>query len=1246
MPNPSNLYAEKIFSEHPTVMWALDDDATYVSLINEDDRDLSGWQISGAIIEPTTEFIDEPFQGSIVNKISALGTQSDIGTISIISPNSIGNNGIFFKNLNEDLATFTISASIFSPNTYLKSIDFGYRYFDALSDDYIEDVKNINVSFSNQWLFISETFNVPSDDSKLEIVIKLNYINTAEDLSSYVFYINGLAVGQWSEEFNSISLGNSLFAIPSDVLGPDKLGVRASAYGFEDADAYYLAQNNALLAKNSGIPMVYGAASSTILYPGSNLPSLILPARGALTNLSKNKEYSLEMWLRINSDSPVSKKIFGNIRSSDGLYVDGPFLKLQIRDVVGSYSVGQWSRPMLLAIKISPSSASLNINGEDVITLDLSESESEYISSFSNGLDNDWLAFWAYDDIYPIEVDAVAIYPYIISNIVSKRRWVYGQGVEFPENINQSYSGTSVFVDFPFAKYTNTYSYPDIGKWNQATIDNLQNVKNRLSIPQYTIPSASFSQSSESDWKVANSLIQNEDVSFFTLKPNSSWISQGYVSIDSANIINQSARAIFGTFKVKQPSQESQVLIRIEDSVTSNYLSIEVQNQTINYIFKYGQSETVLYTTSAITESFVGEQFSVGIDITSFSNYFGSTVATFFGNRNALRIYIGGTKEFTKTFAGNVYSIGMSTDRNFASIKTLFNSRGVPIEYENVFDQYNEEILYDAGSSYFGSYLDEDGNRNLIDKSFWQYVLDGGTPFSFASVRLREHSASFNLIPKNDIGFYLDIATSSYWEDYLPLTYFGKFVEDANGDSYYGIDFIQFNIDYPAPSKYKEITESGAWTYNQLQAEYSSPTQKPYSVLANPLATGFDNYLDLKNKSVKNYAFDTTDSMLKSYISFQYLRSGANSTDISFSKIEPANKNGTVQPGEDWLTTKYEVVDNMVIYLPPNIDFNDIAIVTHLEINSESIINYPLQVKSLQYASRALGFNSSNGIGTRFGTEIYPYKKLGFYTDYKSRNPMTIYRSSSPYLYMDNNFGISLKGDFGRFDQRGISIPINQSKSNNFKMIALQAAIRYYQDFFPYIPTQIFEIEAKNTLLKFYLIASHPGGRRARIYCVNAQTGKIENGIAFFINGKRVKDATINIKEWNFVGIAFANSIDFSNSVGSFKISGPITFNTVSYYQATTLQEVQFVETRPWIDIKLSDTIPLDWYFWYLDYIWDDVLVISSREYYGVDPQKIYEAYTGTNKIIVDDLEPLRFGSYEYRVHNGLVWKTLTTVSA
>jgi hypothetical protein len=168
----------------------------------------------------------------------------------------------------------------------------------------------------------------------------------------------------------------------------------------------------------------------------------------------------------------------------------------------------------------------------------------------------------------------------------------------------------------------------------------------------------------------------------------------------------------------------------------------------------------------------------------------------------------------------------------------------------------------------------------------------------------------------------------------------------------------------------------------------------------------------------------------------------------------------------------------------------------------------------------------------------------------------------------------------------------------------------------------------------------HPNGKRAKIYGINAKSGKLENGIAFYLNGKLVKDPVINIKEWSFLGISFSNILDFANRVGSININGPLTFNTISYYQSTNLQEVQQVQTRPWFAVKYSLPKELEWDFWKSPpFLWEDVLIIASTSYYGVDPSTVYKSYTGTNKIIIDDDTPLKINNYEYTNYQNIGWQ-------
>lgn len=1244
MSSPSNLYAEKIFSEHPTVLWALDDKADYISIINESDRNIPSWAITGGTSVLKTDVIDEPFINSHVTELTGnIVASGDFGTIEVVSDDIIN-----FTDLNADLATFSIGSYVYSFSSYIYSVEIGYQYYDTTTGTNVSVLKNYNTSLSNQWMFFSETFDIPSENTTMRLMIKINYIGGETNLENNKFLINGLSFGQWSEEYNAVSLGSEQMLIPSNIAIEESYGIECASYGLQQTPGYYLVKNNSLVAKNSGMPLVYGASNSTILSSNNNKPSLILPGYGFLNEVGKFKEYTLEMWMRINSDSTIKKRIVGPIGSSDGLYVEGPFITLKIDDSYGSYFVGEWVRPMLIHIRVTSNSANLLINGEQVISLNFITSELSLPSEFLNGKSQDWIGFYSYDDISPIEIDCVAIYPYQVPSLVAKRRLVYGQGVEIPENINAAYSGTSIFIDYPFSNYANNYMYPDLGRWDQANVDNLSTDNNILSVPNYQLPTISLSNKESSQFLISNAVAQNEEQLFITFDPDETWSeTEGFLYFDNLNPLNTNTRCVYGVFKINEYSLNLQTLIRIVDQNTLNYFSIDLVNNKIEYNLHFNGEDETIYTAQGL---FLDHKFTAGIDIKTFSSRFGKNVASFFGNVSGLRVYVSGNKDFTNTFKGNIYSIGFCTDRNFSKIDNLFNDFGVPIEYENLFSIYSEYISLDGGDdvSAVGGYYDNSGEFVPISSVVWEYYINGGTPEDFTSDLMIDHVASYTLSPKSYFNdFSLDIDVDGYWEDNLPLTYFAKYINDVKGRPYYDLDFIQFNINYPAPSKYKEEQTIGSWNYGELAFEYSNPIQRTYESLDNYLYTGYIDYSDLQNRAVKNYSYDTTKSMLKSYVTFQYTSTGANAQFESFINTEPAPKEGILEPGTQWFNTKYEVVDNMIIYPPNNADFEDISMVVHLDFTVRGIINNPLRIRSLQLASQSLDNTSPKFVGTRFGNPIYPYTKSGVYYDYKSKNPYTIYKGSSPYLYLTRNSGIQVRGIFDPLINRGLSIPINKEKSDNYNVMAMQIATRFDQDFFPYAPTQIFEIQSKNSLIKFYMVANHPSGKRAKIYAINASTGKLENGIAFYLNGNIVKEPTITIKEWAMIGISFSSLLNFSNYVGFIQINGPLTVNLISHYQSTNLQEVQNVTTRPWFKVKFSGPLTLEWDYWNSAFLWQGVLVLSTTSYYGVEPSDIYKSYAGTNKIIIDDYRAedenpkvLSFGRYEYNLYMSVGWSS------
>jgi hypothetical protein len=1207
---PSNLYAEKIFSEHPECLWAMDEKVDYISLIQENKRNILNWSVYVDDVELTTEFanhvseysgsIVSPFSDSITNKIiGQIPTTSTVGQIKCVSEDIIN-----FQDLSEDMSNFAIGLYLYSIGPYIKSVEVGYEYFDTITGTNVQNLKTYDFDLTQEWGFFSVTSDIPPDNTTLRLVLKINYADGGSEDSSYSFLVNGISFGQWSEEFNATSLGVSPQLTSSTIAMTPCEAIPAYAYAREDNFGYYLVSEKKLLSKNSGIPMVFGASNITTLYPSqtNGSPSFIIPGNGFLNNSGKYKEHTFEAWIRINSDAIVAKRIFGPIASEDGLYVEGPFLKLKINSNIGSYFVGEWTRPMLIHIRVANNNASLLINGEEVIKLDFITDNLVFPSKFnSNEKDQDWLAFYCYDDVTPVELDCIAIYSYQVPQVLAKRRFAYGQAVEFPESVNIAYSGESVYMDYPFANYANNYSYPNIGKWEQGVVENLVVENNTISTPQYNLPEVILSSGSLSELYTDCLNAQEGDKLFFTLRPNAEWDSvNGYLFFNNLNITNEDFKNISGCFKINQDDLSKQVLLKLESKNNiNNSFSIYFETNKICYSFTSGgSSEIIIEQDHTDLSNFA----FVSIDFDKLSEQFSGPLSNFLSNKNDLKLYIGGSPDLLNTFSGKIYKVWFSSSRNFTKIDQYFNNSGIPID---------------------------------------SFVSLESLPETFF-----DHLSTYTLLPSNQLGvFSLDIGINGYWEDYIPLQHFAKYILDSQGNPKYDLDFLQFNINYPSPSRYVQTVNTSDWSYSELKQAYSSPIARDYSDLDNSLFTGYANYEDLRLRSVNTYDYDTSKSSVRSFISFQNIVTGANYPDGYFLYTLNPPKNGVVEPSEGWQKTKYEVVDNMIIYLPPEVDFSELAVVTHLEFNLASTVINKVNIKSLQLASQALNETEASAVGTRFGTKLYPYRKSGFYYNYKDKNPFTIYKGSSPYLYLTKDSGISLKGQVDPLVNRGLSIPINKSLDENYKMIAMQVALRYDKDFFPYTAIPIFEIEAKDSTVVLYMVATDSSGQRARIYATDTRSGSVYSSVTFYLNGQVVRDPVITIKEWAFLGISFPQTLDFKRTQGSISLYPPLTFNTMSYYLSNSLQETQKITNRPWIKVLGTDPNELDWQFWDSNYFWRGVLVLATGSYYGVTPEEIFKNYTGTNKIIVDGGESLSLEDYEYNFYKDIVWQQTTNTA-
>ncbi len=1287
MATPLNLYATKVFAEQPLGLWALDDKADYVSFLDPTDQDLSLWANVGvtSIVDATDpnlfQFIPPEVPIPEVKANGIIGASNNQGLVTFTSPFQLQP-----SNINADQETFSFALYAYSFSKII-NMRLGFRYINPENNEVYEVIKAAALTSTLAWSVVAETFRLPTSFENLELIIEIYY---TDEQAPYEFSINAITAGQWAEEFQLKSFGAGLVDLPASIAITPTKGIEARPYGFPTNSGYYIANDNALSAKNMGLPLVFGSRNSTYIQPKTNSPSLIVPALGFLNRSGQFNSLTAEFWIKIQSQTAVPRKVFGPISSDDGLYAEGPFLKLKIGKTVGSHYIKEWDRPMLIDIRVSPKNASLVINGEEVISFTLDSKKYKFTEKEDQGQDQDWLGFYAYEDVPVLQVDCVAIYPYEVPNIVAKRRWAYGQAVRVPTDIKGSDSASSVFVDYPFSKYARNYYFPSSSKWSSGSIENLTAEEDFLRPPDHELPEIRFTNKTKEEWITSLELSQNLQNPILTLNPDSSWDeTQGHLFFKNLNFLSTQTKSFYGVFESTNFSPEKQTLFQITNTVNSNTIEVYAKGNVITSgeetifskqdgdkvvisgithglatgakIFVYESDRVVsgLYEINVITDnsfsyissnsntvanaedpelklihdatiyySFttkkpdgkvqedifyttpgqrLNQRFFVGLDIPRFTKSRGKELASFLGTRQRLLVYVAGTQQLTQTFRGNIHRVGFCTERNLNKISHLFNSDGVPVDYANVFDLFGPST-FDAGASYFEDDLDDEGNALSPPPAFWSLILDGGDPYDFASISAEEHVASYTLIPKLYFdAFSIDVGVDSYWEDYVPLSYFSKKVLDGRGNERSEVTFLQFNLDYPVI------------------------------------------------KSFENNKFDTSNAIVKSYISFQYLRNGSNAITSTFTKIEKLSKDRIVLPGADWMNTKYEVVDGTTIYPPTDVDINGISINVYLEFVVDGININPVKVRSLQLSSQSYGY-SPNKIGTKFGTDLVPFSRSGQYLNYKMAPALNIYKGSSPYLYNTSDSGIELKVPYSNKNIKGISMPINKNAAKFFKLGSLQMSLKYGEFLLPDTPVKIFEITYLGNSISFFLISDSPNRKRGQIYAINDKTGRLQSGLVFFSNGVPAKRAVVYPNSWLVIGISFPSFLSFSNFAGALRFTSPIMFNNISYLQTTRADDAERFSFRQWFSVKSEAGDLINWGYWAGKRIeggvelefpeeaftWEQVLLFSSTLKEEVDGSTIYNIFTGTERISSEEDRSLSLTGYQYSVLKNIRWSSNT----
>ena len=158
MVNPLNLYATKVFAEHPTTMWALDEEVGYLTLFDVGGNEQSveeglDWTISGA-----TTIAEEQFEQSVptppIPTTFKNFLQEEVGNGGLISIRS--KHSAYDSSISASLGSFAIGLYLYTPNRSVQ-VRVGYTYTNTADGQEYEVLRPVNVPTSSRglWAFVS-----------------------------------------------------------------------------------------------------------------------------------------------------------------------------------------------------------------------------------------------------------------------------------------------------------------------------------------------------------------------------------------------------------------------------------------------------------------------------------------------------------------------------------------------------------------------------------------------------------------------------------------------------------------------------------------------------------------------------------------------------------------------------------------------------------------------------------------------------------------------------------------------------------------------------------------------------------------------------------------------------------------------------------------------------------------------------------------------------------------------------------
>jgi hypothetical protein len=441
----------------------------------------------------------------------------------------------------------------------------------------------------------------------------------------------------------------------------------------------------------------------------------------------------------------------------------------------------------------------------------------------------------------------------------------------------------------------------------------------------------------------------------------------------------------------------------------------------------------------------------------------------------------------------------------------------------------------------------------------------------------------------------LDMGVSGYWENSIPLSYFGKNIVQANGDLKYDLDVIQFNIDTPSSIFSK---------YNDQSSQYQeSLSTKVYVTLQNVFEIGQTSYTQFTNTDL-----------------------------IGMDRILDLGEITSPQ------NTKYKINDGTVIYPPKDISgFTNYYMTLHIEISSKGIFTENVRVKNMGFAALSFDEGQFYSINTPAAGKFFPIVKNQDQYVYKRNIPLVIDTESSPYLYLSGDSGIEVLPDIDENLIKGVAIPVNQSLKSGQEIIGLQMFLMYNESNSFTERKNIGRISSPAESFDIVLIPEE-GGKRAFFNIFNTKDGTEFANARSFLNGKLVNDIVIEPLVWNHIAISLQeNSILLDSTLGQIEIySGVKVDNVASFVELNPIKQElikydnwDLLNDKKWENLGIYTVNEigeimldeLDREMWSASTVWAQVLNAQPIEVtvLSLDGKSIFDTYAGLSSGIVSD---------------------------